>query len=243
MHAKWITWDMIPIWSKQQKALSFLVPVVVPTDSNDPHPGGKSKHGVEAKEEFPTFCFSFQWGSQLDEWCWGLKVQSFPPYPPKQAPAHACFYITSHQEQGESVRVLPEGCVSVCWTGSLGSGVGMAGPEIADCPLLSVLPLKQGRFSFLKSQSFYTVERCISERQRKRNSRKQQAGADISWQNFQCGRGGDPVWEFLISRCCSSKCATRQRRSFFYVVVQQSVKKLIHLILNCFVSIVWNRFV
>lgn len=86
---------MIPIWSKQQKALSFLVPVVMLTGSNDPHPGAESKHDVQAKKEFPTFCFSFQWGSQLDGWCWGLKVQSFSPHPPRQAPAHA--YLLHHQ--------------------------------------------------------------------------------------------------------------------------------------------------
>lgn len=57
MCAKWITWDMIPIWSKQQNALSFLVPAIMRTAYNDPQPGGESKRDMQAKMEFPTFCF------------------------------------------------------------------------------------------------------------------------------------------------------------------------------------------
>lgn len=181
MCAKQITWGTIPIWSKQQKELSFLVPVIMPTDSNDdPHPGEESEHDVQAKKEFATFCFSFPWGSQPDGWCWGLKVQS----------VQTCLFVTAAAPRK---RGSLWGCfqrVHFCVLDlSLHSGVGMAGLEMAGWPLLSVLPLRQGRLSFLESKSFYSVERWISEGQRKRNSRRQQAGADISWQNFQCGWG------------------------------------------------------
>lgn len=62
------------------------------------------------------------------------------------------------------------------------------------------------------------------------------------WQNFQCGWGGDPMWEFHISRCCSGRCATEQKGPFLYIVAQQSTKKLVHLLSNNIVAIVWNRF-
>lgn len=139
------------------------------------------------------FVFLFSEAASWMDDAEGWRYNPFPLIPSSKRLHMPICYITSHQEQGQSVRVLPEGCISVRWTGSLQSGVGMAGPEMAGCPLLSVLPLKQGHFSFLKSKSFYTVERWISESQRKRNSRKQQAGADISWQNFQCGWGGTCV--------------------------------------------------
>jgi len=58
-------------------------------------------------------------------------------------------YVLSKQELGQSVRVLPEGCISLCQTRSLQSGVGIAGLGIVGCPLLLVLPLKQGWFSLL----------------------------------------------------------------------------------------------
>lgn len=186
-----------------------------------------------------VFLFS-EAASWLDD-AEGWRYNPFPLIPPSKRLHVPVCYITSHQEQGQSVRVLPEGCISVCWTGSLWSGVGMAGPEMAGCPLLSVLPLKQGHFSFLKSKSFYKLrDEYLKAKERETPESSRQELIFPGRTSSVVGVG--PVWEFLISRCCSSKCATRQRGSFFYVVAQQSIKKLIHLILNCFVSIVWNRF-
>jgi len=37
---------------------SFLVPAVMPTRYNDPCAGGESKRDMQAKMEFPIFCFS-----------------------------------------------------------------------------------------------------------------------------------------------------------------------------------------
>lgn len=62
-----------------------------------------------------------------------------------------CLFATSSATKnwGQPVRVLPEGCISVCRMGSSQSGVGKAGLGIAGCPLPSVLPLRRGSFSFL----------------------------------------------------------------------------------------------
>lgn len=237
MCAKWITWDTIPIWSKQQKALPFLLCClqILMTLTLEERANMMSKQRRHSQPSVFLFCEAASWMDDAE----GRRCSPFPLIPPNR---HLHVFVTPPRRRAVCEGASWGRCISVCWTGSLQSGVGMAGLQIADWPLLSVLPLRQGHFSFLKSKSFYKVERCISEWQRKRNSRRQQAGADISWQNFQCSWGGHPGWEFLISRCCCSKWTTRQRGSFFYVVAQQSIKKLTHLFLNHFATIVWNKF-
>lgn len=130
----------------------------------------------------------------------GWRYSPFPLNPPDKHLHVSVCYITSNQGQGQPLRVLPEGCISVCWTGRVQSGAGMAGLEIAGWPLLSVLPLRQGHFSFLKSRSFYTVERWISESQRNRNSRRQQGR---SWCLFP-GRTFDVVGVLTLPESFSS---------------------------------------
>lgn len=61
--------------------------------------------------------------------------------------ASTCLFVMS--SVGQSVRVLPEGCISVCQTRNLWSGVGMVGLGLAGCPLCSHLPIRQRYFSFL----------------------------------------------------------------------------------------------
>lgn len=124
----------------------------MPTDSNDPHPGEESKHDVQAKKEFSNLLFFFSL-RQPAGWMMlrGEGVVFYSSFP-QTSPYTSVCYITSTQEEGQTLRVLPEGAF-LCWTGSLHSGVGMAGLEIAGWPVLSAAP-KEGMFQLAEIKVF-----------------------------------------------------------------------------------------
>lgn len=124
------------------------------------------------------FVFLFSEAASWMDDAEGWRYNPFPLLPPSKRLHMPVCYITSHQEQGQSVRVLPEGCISVCWTGSLRSGVGMAGPEMAGCPLLSVLPKNKGISELPKIKVFlHSWEMNIWEPKKE----KLQKAAGRSW--------------------------------------------------------------